>query len=245
MKHSFIAAGISAALIWAAPVLAGSASVDFQPTGGTTAPGTMAFENTNQVLPDAAGVLFTVADQQAAGGSDIGSDFTITLNALNLPDGATDFRSVTRNGAATESVNDWIGADSRNGGQDVTLQVTVSGLAAGQYSWLSTHHDGGSGVTNGNQLAPAVLTFQASGDPIVVADFAHSAGNGGNTAYSQFSTDFTTDGSPVSLSISVNDTGLADFAYINDLTLTQVPEPTGSLLVFAGLLGVFVLRRRK
>ncbi len=245
MKTQAIALKCALLLICSTSAFGGSFTVDFQGPGGTTAPGTAPFESENQMLPDPGGVTYTVADQQAASGSDVGSDITIILGAANLPDGALDFRAVTRNGAADETVNDWIGVDSRVGGTEVTLQVTVEGLASGSYSWLSTHHDGGTGVTNGNQLAPATLIFAAAGPPLTITDFAHSAGNGGNTDYSQFATDFTTDGSPVSLSIVVNDTGLADFAYINDLTITQVPEPSSMLLGLAGIAGLGLVRRRK
>ena len=240
MTPSLLAASL---VIGALPAFAGSFVIDFQGTGGTTAAGAAAFENTNQVLPGA-GTLYTTAAQQTAGGSDIGSDITVTLSHANLPNGNLDFRSVSRNGAAGETVNDWIGVDSRNGGTNVSLTITISGLAAGDYTWLSNHHDGGTGVTNGNQAAPATLTFNSASPQVVDAAFAHSAGNGGNTSYAQFSTAFTSDGSDVSLTIAVNDTGIADFGFINDVTIANaIPEPSTALLGLLGGLGL--LRRRR
>jgi len=234
---------LAATLLSPTAAVAGSFMIDFQGTGGTTAAGAAAFENTNQVLPNPAGITYTVADQQAAGGSDVGSDIIVTLSALNLPNGNLDFRAVERNGALGESVNDWIGVDSREGGTDVTLTITVSGLLAGEYSWLSNHHDGGTGVANGNQMAPGTFTFDSAG-PDDIQNFSHSPGNGGNMSFAQFATNFTSDGSPVSLSIAVDDTGAADFGFINDFTITQIPEPSGSLLALVGAAGLLIRRRR-
>ncbi len=76
-------------------------ALDFQPTGGTTAPGFQAFEATNQVIP-VAGTNYSA----------FGSTVNVSLTTANLPDGNLDFRAVTRNGTANILTNDWIGVDT-------------------------------------------------------------------------------------------------------------------------------------
>ena len=131
----------AAALTATSTAHAATLALDFQPTGGTTAPGFQAFEATNQTIP-VAGTNYTA----------FGSTVTVSLATANLPDGNLDFRAVARNGTANSLTNDWIGVDTRNAGMNVTMTVNFAGLPAGLYSWLSTHHDGAptTAVSTGN-----------------------------------------------------------------------------------------------
>ncbi len=164
-------------------------------------------------------------------------------------------------------VTDFIGIDARTGnggngnwdgaaaGTPTLMTLTLSGLAAGSYNWTSYHHDTenvhgtfrvqidtGAGLT---QLADGVMTDSTQGgnptSAVTVSDFAGMAAQG-----SIYNTSFTTDG--------VNDVVLEFAPYantavhaqiwgMNGFQLTQVPEPSSSLL---GLLGaLFLLRRRR
>ena len=220
-------------------------ALDFQPTGGTTAAGFLAFEETNQVLPGAGTTypgIFTPTGP------------TVSLTVANLPDGNLDFRAVARNGAATDTVNDWLGVDTRNTGTDVTMTIDVAGLPAGIYTWLSEHHDGGAGATNGNLNGAADFTFtDALGTSTGLQPF--SAQNNGDPI-STFSTSFTSDGvNSVSLSLAMdlgqgldpNDIDTANhlFAFANSLVITQIPEPSTYVLLGAGLAVAALVRRRK
>ena len=131
-------------------------ALDFQPTGGTTAPGFQAFEVTNQSIP-VAGTNYSA----------FGSTVTVSLATANLPDGALDFRAVARNGTANSLTNDWIGVDTRAAGMNVTLTVNFAGLPAGMYSWLSTHHDG---APHHGHAAPAISAgYRTTSSPLPMA----------------------------------------------------------------------------
>lgn len=219
---------------------AASLSLDFQPTGGTTAAGFEAFEVNNQQNLET-----TPASSSYAA---FGTNITVTLTAANLPDGNLDFRAVARNGTASDLANDWIGVDTRNGGTDVTMALSIVGLPAGQYSWLSYHADGTTGVSNGNLNGTADYIFtDASGSSGLVADgISISEGNAG-APVSTFSRAFTSDGSEVTFS-TIMDNGqggtAALFALTNGVEITQVPEPSSALLGLLGLSALGLRRRR-
>ena len=236
--HAFLAC-LATAVVMTLPSVSQAQSLwlDFQPTGGTTAAGYQAFEATNQVIPT-----------EGTSYSAFGSTVTVSLAAANLPDGNLDFRSVARNGAAGDLENDWIGLDTRNAGVDVTFTISVDGLPAGDYNWLSTHHDGGAGATNGNLSGTPDYTFtDATGSSTGV--LSESSQNDGDPI-ATFLKSFTSDGvAPVSLSM-VMDNGQGDtpdtalFVFANGVQISLVPEPSALTLVALALVGIAVRRRR-
>ena len=237
-------ASLFCALALSTSVNAQSLSLDFQPTGGTTAAGFTAYELDNGAIPDAAGLDFAA----------FGTTVNVAIGTANLPDGAPDFRAVARNGAADESVNDWLGVDTRNDGVDVTMDIIVSGLPAGEYTWLSEHHDGGDGATNGNLNGGADATFTSAGS-VVMANAVFSAQNDGDPI-STFSTNFMSDGTnPVSLSLVMDfgqgidandiDTGNHLFAFTNSLAISVVPEPNAFGMIAIAFTGLAIIRRRR
>jgi hypothetical protein len=218
-------------------VQAATLALDFQPTGGTTAAGYQAFEATNQ-MPPVAGTNYSA----------FGSTVTVSLATANLPDGNADFRAVARNGMASSVTNDWIGVDTRNAGMNVTLTVNVAGLPAGPYSWLSTHHDGGPGASNGNLSGmPEYMFTDATG---VRSGTINESSQNDADPVATFATTFQSNGvTPVSLTM-VMDNGQGDvpanalFAFINSVEITNIPEPATFVLMGAALVGFAFSRRR-
>ena len=172
-----------------------------------------------------------------------------------------------------DGVTDWLGIDTRtnnggNGNWDGTngtptlMTLTLSGLPAGSYSWRSFHQDTenvhtgfrvrldtGSGYT---QLADGYMSDSSpggnpnsatDGSPGLVTNFAGMVAAG-----SIYDTSFTTDGSDVSFEFAPYSGALGNAVHnqlwgINGFQLTQVPEPSSSLLALLG--GLFLLRRRR
>lgn len=216
-------------------------SIDFQPTGGTTAAGYQAFEFTTQGA-------FPVSSNY----TEFGSTITVSVNSADVGDN-NDNRSIQRSGALTDVRNDWLGVDARNtagGNPEATFTITVSGLPAGLYSWDSILHDGGTGTTGGGQgniFGNIRTTFTDATGTVLgtsVISAENPADGGGPQPQSNFTTTFTSDGSDVSLALGSTGTGGdAIFALTNSLEITAIPEPSAALLGMVGLLGL--LRRRR
>ncbi len=235
-----------AALVFAAvaqDTQAASLSIDFGPATQTVDPAFVGFSLPNATLPP------VTAQNFAAFSTTVG----LRMVAANLPDTPADFRTVARNGSAASQLNDWIGVDTRNAGVDVTLTIIFSGLPAGNYSWTSSHHDGGAGATNGNLLGSAdYIMLDATGSSGLVANGITFTSQNLGQIPSVFTRQFTSNGvGDVSLSL-IMDNGQgggatpanALFAFVNSVIITEmVPEPSGALLCL--LAGTALMRRRR
>jgi hypothetical protein len=131
------------------------------------------------------------------------------------------------------------------------MTISIAGLPAGPYTWLSQHHDGGPGATNGNLLGTADIVFiDASGSTGLVPNgISFSSQNIGNPI-STFSRSFTANGTdPVSLSMIMDNgqgsggTTNALFAFANSLVIDQVPEPSSAMLALAATTVLLTNRR--
>lgn len=213
-------------------------SIDFEGDAANTAAGFTSFVMTNgDSVTDA---MQTIIDSN-------GDSLTVSIGAANLPDGDPDFRVVTRNGSNADVWNDWIGVDTRTGGTDVTMTITISGLAAGQYNWASYHEDGGTGTTNGNLNGEFDYTL-TGGDPGAGVITVSEGNATGGTTGGIFNTTFTADGSDVVFSMVMDagqgGTSNALFAFVGGLEVTAVPEPS-SAFVLLSLAGIGFVRRRR
>jgi len=242
MKNLIVSSGVVLGMIGL--VQGASLNLDFQPTGGTTAAGFLPFEATN------ADVALGATDTY----SEFGTTITVTMAAVNLPDGAPDFRAVTRNGTdgADNPANDWIGVDTRTGGVDVVFRLTLSGLPAGAYTWLSGHHDGGvNAASNGNLDGLADYSFTDATGTANVANGVTFTRQDQGDAPSTLGFNFTSDGSDVVFEMTMDEgQGTVDdtnslFALANSLVITDaVPEPSTALLAVLGIFGGLVRRKR-
>lgn len=242
MKSKLIACALI--LLGAESASAGTATelkLDLQPVNGVLEAGFEGFEATNQVLP--------VATQSY---SAFGGTVDVDLTTANLPDGNDDFRAVPRNGVAStaEKENDWIGVDTRGAtapGVDVTMTLTFSNIPAGDYSWLSTHHDGGSDATNGNLNGTADYSITDANGTVSVLDGITISEQDEMDPISTLGFNFTSDGSDVVFSMIMDNaqggTDNALFALMNSVEITLVPEPSTVLLL--GLGAAALLCRRQ
>ena len=235
MKKLIVSSALGLASLTVASQAA-TLSIDFQPTGGTTAAGYQAFEFTTQGA-------FPVNTNY----NEFSSVINIAVNSLNVGDN-NDNRSITRNGLATDVRNDWLGVDARNvagGSPEAQFIITVSGLPAGLYTWDSILHDGGTGASGpgqGNISGNIRTTFtDATG---TVSGTSVISSENPQLPQSNFTTSFTSDGSPVSLTLGSTGVGPdAIFVLASSLEITSIPEPSTALLGVIGLLGL--VRRRR
>lgn len=233
LRQKMIALWAIAIIGLASTANAAMLALDLQPTGGTTAAGFLPLEVDDKVVFPATGTDFA--------GTEFGTTVNVTLSAANLRTGSGDYRSVARNGAASDIVNDWIGVDAR-GALNAEFTISVSGLPAGEYNWVSEHHDGGAGATNGNISGPANYSFTdsvgttAGTQPISQQNLSQPI--------ESFSTSFTSDGmNPVSMTLT--SAGAAPiFVFTNSLVISAVPEPGSLMLVLFGLSNLGLIRRR-
>lgn len=89
-----------------------------------------------------------------------------TRQAMQMIDRSTSGRN-GYTGGHTDLLNDWIGTDTRQPGNPMTL--TISGLPAGTYSWLSYHHD-----TDDQTGIFDVTVNDAAGSATTGIDISHS-----------------------------------------------------------------------
>ncbi|MBE0537714.1 MAG: PEP-CTERM sorting domain-containing protein [Phycisphaerae bacterium] len=135
-------------------------------------------------------------------------------------------------------LRDWTGTDGRVYGGPLTL--TITGLAAGEYGWLSYHHD-----TSDQTGIFDVLVVDASGERTFTG-IDISDGNSGVKTLAEatkFSTSLLSDGSAIKLTFTsvVGEPNAEKFFVMNGFQI--VPEP--AMLVLLGLGGLGLLRRRR
>lgn len=166
---------------------------------------------------------------------------------------------------SVELVRDWIGVDARansggNGNFDGTtgtstfIELTLGGLPAANYNWISLHHDTENVFTNFN-----VYVDTGSGFALAGSGYQADSSAGGNPDSGEnrtdgpantFNTAFTSTGGDVALRFEPLSGELGAAVHnqlfaINGFQLAQaaqVPEPSTGLL---GLLGAGLLLRRR
>ena len=176
--------------------------------------------------------------------------------------GAGNDANYTNPGAySLELVTDWIGVDARAGGggngifngttgTPTFIELTLGSLPAGDYNWLSIHHDTENVFTNFN-----VYVDTGSGYTLAGSGYQSDSTPGGTPSSgaeiggpaSTFGTSFTATGSDVAIRFEPLsgelDPGVHNNLFaINGFQLDQVPEPSTGLL---GLLSAGLLLRRR
>jgi hypothetical protein len=248
MRHQHVALQLAAVLgvfitlgnAGAAPV--SSLSIDFQSVGGNTSAAFQPYEAINQNLA-------SLGPRNYAGPLPA----TVEITASNLPDGPSDFRVVDRGTLVSPELDDWIGVDARlgppgsptAGNPRPVMNIIVSNLPDGNYTWSSLHHDAL------NQTGVVAYSFTDSrGSSNGTIDIS-SAGEPMTTFNTMFR---SAGGAPITLSLTVTEPdGSAmfavrtSFALINSLQLTRVPEPHTLALFSCGaaVLGLAFRSRRE
>ena len=158
-------------------------------------------------------------------------------------------------GILPDLMTDWIGADARTGnggngdGNVTSMTLSIVGLPAGDYSWLSYHHD--------TENMHSTFEVSLGGSPLGNVTITHSSVNEGTGAIAAnvtsdpatFAFDFTSNGTDpieVGFALTPPDGGSVhkQFIAVNGFQITQIPEPsTGLLLVLSGV--GFLARRRR
>ncbi|MBN2128040.1 MAG: PEP-CTERM sorting domain-containing protein [Sedimentisphaerales bacterium] len=237
-------------------------AVDFQPTASDTATGFEAFVQGNKSAP--------ASDSYSAFGTTIDVALSTTVSdshvrAITRSD--DDWDAVQPQGGGiytmddglspdpTDPSHDWIAIDAEG-----TLTITVSGLPAGQYTWLSQHNDG-THPSNGNLDGDVDYALvHADGTDSGTYNVAHAshrnyASGGSGTLEDPYTVQnyepyesvmilFESNGvDDVTFTVTRRATGGGNFAIINSMVITQVPEPGSLVLLAMGLAGMLLLRR--
>lgn len=216
--------------------------IDFQAFGGPIPPGHQAYEAVNQ-NPGTLGPRNYLGAFPA----------TVDLVVENLPDGASDFRVVTRSASAPSDVIDWIGVDARlgplgsptAGNPRPSMDVIVTNLPDGKYEWSSLHHD----TLNQTGIVSYIFSHALGGSSGLIDISA------GSEPMTTFDTMFESrNGGPISLKMIVTARdGTAtfavttSFALINSLQLTRlptvIPEPSATVILAFSVCGAASIRK--
>jgi hypothetical protein len=122
-------------------------------------------------------------------------------------------------------------------------------LAAGQYQlsfWLGRQDTSAPGYLGSATTNPASLNLfvgSNGADAVQVGTFDNYTGGADNVNWEEFTYDFTADGYTTIAFLNNTDLG-NNYAGLDDVVLSKIPEPTSLLLLASGAFGL-ILRRRK